>query len=1029
MSLHVFIGAGPANLHRALKIQNMEPNAKFVFIDDRLNPETRSIDRLRARANIFRFETEDVTAKLLADGVKEEDLKPLVCQRDFSVKQGFQLGDDEVFSNKPFTQIQIRDLQLLLLKTIDDKSGENKPLLLKHKIDLDSGTSLEEGVAGLLYQNNIAPEDLSTLKIHVAVGALSGDPQKNEITYPDKVTYKIDTPTDDLAAMTVTPLHGTTTFLLNDNVTVERLVKNQRSLDLTPWADALQKFGWALVRPPRIRVFYANDILYIGTELPWNMLSLPKEQFETQITNYTRQIASLVFPDLPINSLEVNPYLQSRFFTSRGERGDVISNKFHQKLPFGTHSIDANITTLIHGDSRYLPHYQTGSGFITAFLQNELYAEIYVHHSFDELINWAIDKNHLDKNIDKEELKTKYLSLVSGELNLALEAFKQELFMAVSRQIIEENKQKVARYFNVLHAQGFDYKEQALSHLEAAYNNHHGTNLSLAETISHHSNYYLRIPRKYFIMRLLSTGNIEFLRFILPKLLNMNFTELSDRELLHIRDIHLLDFKESLDMKRFTTEDIDYFLGGLRTDERIKQLDQGVEQFDTLLKYYNEAYQLHYKVEDFSQASKKVMIMEMLNNKEDNILFLRRAFALLSPQYLSTWNDKDVLRQRNWFTSNYTAILGDFYSSIITESRLKNNEDKLIKNLASGDNKCFLKACEQLSLPKINKESDAHQLRINLLYTTIFQTQSHNKFYNNLQAMIKSNNHINDPIQIAYALENNDALYQRDALPFFKGKHSELIKQFVKDMKAILDNDTYSHPSLYYKQQLNIIMTFYSSLERAKSKRTLKMLEDLVNQAYSPASNRFSIPLRWESEVYHYDLILTSTEKDKLIYNLASGDPDYFDKLHKQMRLPPLFRPSRAEREAEYARMLYGVLSVMETTNPFHKNMQEMIKNGGNILNILQKVAQSLKENERLHHRDLISLLKGKHSEAINKFANDINGLTSIYIPISKQQANEKALSIVMKFHSDLEKAHSRRTLNELNDLINHELSKFRLTP
>lgn len=1021
MTLHVFVGAGPANLHRALKIQNIDLKARFVFIDDRLNPITRSIDRVSARANIFRFETEDVTAKMLADGVKEEELNPLICQRDFSVQKGFQLGDDKVFSNKPFTQIQIRDLQLLLLKTIDDKSGAIKPLLLQQKAGLNPEKSLEEEVVEILYQNNISPEEASTLKIHVAVGSLTGDARKNEIIYPDKVTYKIEAPTDDLASMTVTPLHGTTTFLLNNKVTVETLMNNQRSLDLTRWAPALKYFGWVLVRPPRIRVFYANDILYIGTEIPSGMKELPKEPFEAQLTAYTREIARLVFPDLPINTLRVNPYLQSRFFTSRGERGDVINNKFHQKMSFGKQFIETNITTLTHGDSRYLPHYQTGSGFVTAFLQNELYAEIYVHQSFDALINWAVDTNHLDKNINRAVLKTKYSDLVHGDMNLALETFKQELFMALSREIISENKQKVARYFNVLHEQGFNYTDEGLLSLEAVYNNYHGTSVEFLKNQP-------SFPGTYLIIKLLSTDNIDFLRFILPKLLNMNFTDLNDRDVLNIRDIHVLDFKKNLDEKNHQISYINSILDNLHSDKRIKYLEYGVQHFDTLLQDYNEAYKLNYKAEDFSKINKKVMIMEMLNSKEENVHFLRQALSLLLQRDLSTASTADVLGERNWFTTKYPGILGDFYTSIIAASSVKNNEDELIRNLTSGDMNHFAKVCEQLKLPQITKESDAYNLRINLLYAAIFQTKSDNDFYSNMKEMIKRNQIGNDIRRIADALEINDALHQRAALPFFKGRHSDLIQQLIKDLEALHTNYcTYSRLQ-YCKQLLDIVMTFYFSLEQAKSRRTIKMFNELMHQAFSPAIKRnlLSIPLSvGYYDVFHYELLITPAEEAGLINNLARGDMMYFNKICKRMRLGNTHGATEAENLRKM--VLYAVLPLIETSNPFHKTMQEMIKDEDNVVIKLQRIAHSLTANKTLHHRDLLSLFKGKHSNAINQFAKDIDSLVeprpSHLSFASKQRINAEALAIVMRFHSDLDKNHSRRTLASLNDLVNQEFS------
>ncbi|RUR05084.1 hypothetical protein [Legionella sp. km772] len=217
MTIHVFVGVGPANLHRALKIQKMDPKAKLVFIDDRINEAKREIDREPARANIFRFETDDVTDKLIRDGVREEDLEPLIYKREFSVAKGFQEGDDRVFSSKPFTQIQIRDLQILLMQTMDRKGGSNRPLMLKKKLDLENEKVMQDEIAKILHEHreelDINPHELN-LQIHVATGALRGDAEKAEIIYPDKASHNMQAATDDVQAMTVTPLHGTTTFFI-----------------------------------------------------------------------------------------------------------------------------------------------------------------------------------------------------------------------------------------------------------------------------------------------------------------------------------------------------------------------------------------------------------------------------------------------------------------------------------------------------------------------------------------------------------------------------------------------------------------------------------------------------------------------------------------------------------------------------------------------------------------------------------------------------------------------------------------------
>ncbi len=168
MTIHVFVGAGPANLHRALKVKKIDPNAQIVFIDNRLRPETRDIDRERARANIFRFENNVVTESLIADGVDRREFAALTYERDFSVAQGFQSGDDTVFSANRFTQIQIRDLQLLLLKTLDRLPGP-KPVLLSDKIDVDSFDLIEKSVADILHahqQDVSLGDETPNIQIH-----------------------------------------------------------------------------------------------------------------------------------------------------------------------------------------------------------------------------------------------------------------------------------------------------------------------------------------------------------------------------------------------------------------------------------------------------------------------------------------------------------------------------------------------------------------------------------------------------------------------------------------------------------------------------------------------------------------------------------------------------------------------------------------------------------------------------------------------------------------------------------------------
>jgi hypothetical protein len=335
MTAHVFIGVGPANLHRALKIQKIDPQAKLVFIDNRIQLDTRDINRERARANIFRFSSTAVKDKLIAAGIREEDLLPLIHERDFDVHQGFQFGDDTFFGGDGrFTQIQIRDLQLLFMRTMDRIGGEhnNQPILIQRNINI-RGKSFRNEIAGILDEQGITPEEMENLKIHVATGALTGIAEQNEIIYPDKAHYQMLDASDDVEAMPVVPVHGTTTFVITGKIALDQLKDDQRSLDLSSWEGPLKAFGWNLIRPPRIRVFYANDILYIGTEIPIQMNNIKsKEEFEKQVTEYTRTIARLVFPHLDIDELPVNPFLRSRFPTDRGEMGDVLQTTIGEEL-------------------------------------------------------------------------------------------------------------------------------------------------------------------------------------------------------------------------------------------------------------------------------------------------------------------------------------------------------------------------------------------------------------------------------------------------------------------------------------------------------------------------------------------------------------------------------------------------------------------------------------------------------------------------------------------------------------------------
>ncbi len=443
-------------------------------MDKRLRPETGDIDREHARANIFRFTRAEVIDLLIASGVKEEDFKALSYDRKFSVAQGFQHGDDKVFSPDDFTQIQIRDLQLLLLKTLDKQFGDPKPILLSENIE---GEAFENNAQGPLSPNGVLNRQLRHMDLgnppeitfHYARGAPHRSHQ-DPIAPPQKRGEKVlwQEPTavfqqsgaqvnPDVESMPITPIHGTTTFFIksqypSQRVTCEDLERVQRSLDQAPWQESLATYGWHLIRPPRIRVFYANDVLYIGAEIPPSMMKMKNtHEYERAVTNYTRAIALLVFPGLEenIKLLKANTHLRSRFPIERYQRTTVLTMTDEVNITLGAEQRKVTINEEWHGDEVYGPHYQTGSGFVTGFLINEAYYEVYQHKTFHDLYTWAKNNNHLSKDLSEQDIHKKYeKSLADGTRNMIpeetiLKAFQAELYMTLSGEIIRKNKEKV----------------------------------------------------------------------------------------------------------------------------------------------------------------------------------------------------------------------------------------------------------------------------------------------------------------------------------------------------------------------------------------------------------------------------------------------------------------------------------------------------------------------------------------------------------------------------------------------------------
>ncbi len=863
MTTHVFIGAGPANLHRALKIKKMDPEAQIVIIDNRLRPETRDIDREKARANIFRFENNVVTEKLLADGVDKDALARLTYDRDFSVRQGFQHGDDTVFSANRFTQIQIRDLQLLLLQTLDKLPGP-PPVLLSDKINVNSFERIEQSVAQVLHAHQGEIElgrGTPDIQIHSATGALKDAEEKAAIIYPDKATHQIHDATSDVAAMPITPKHGTTTFFIKDPthgaqlVSCRELEADQRSLDLTEWQPVLEGHGWNLIRPPRIRVFYANDVLYIGAEIPAKMVSMDDEAYETAMTDYTRAIASLVFPHTAISELPVNPHLRSRFPTERGERGEVLSLSHSHTMAWGEGERKAHISLFNHGDSRYLPHYQTGSGFVTGFLINEVYADIYQHKTFHDLYAWAMKNGHLGKGVSEEKVKAQYTRVLKqGGDKVAeehrLQAFQTELFMALSRDIIDENKAKVGRYFNAIHSQSLAALKDHFEDILALYNRTHATQLE--------TNDFVQLDKSVVVMQMLKENNINFLREMMPRLLNKDFSEaeVDDNTLLHIRDIHLLDFKRNLPTIKNIHHQLDQCDVLFKKEDVLQSLKgMSAGQFSELLTAFNKANGSHYKPSQFPVEHRLIVVMEMLNRNGHHLVFLRYALPQLLGKKVSAQDDKAIFALRDKLTGGYMKYVDQpLVNQIATQWVAKIDQLVMgeVEPTASISEKFLTLSIRvakaniqgllaDLGMPVIAKEEDRQALSRALLPILSAKVAEKGIKPGDLAHFLPQTEHIlqmqhADLLQSLKNIANGFAakkeLYQRATLSFFPGKHSGTIMAFVKELRD-LDNHDLTPEQLKFRA-VDALQRFNDKIEAGHSVRTMHFFNEVMAAHFPP---------------------------------------------------------------------------------------------------------------------------------------------------------------------------------------------------
>ena len=334
----------------------------------------------------------------------------------------------------------------------------------------------------------------------------------------------------------IIPTYVTITFFIkNPNppgeqlVTCSELERDQRSLDLTEWKEVLEEHGWRLIRPPRIRVFYVNDVLSIGAEIPASMLAMDDAAYLDAITNYTRAIASLVFPHINISELPVNSRLRDSFDKSKKNVGNGI-NAIHSQI---VAALEGNFESILALYNKHHGIHLTISEFegldksvvvIQMLKENNIG---FLREFMPELINK--DFSTID---NKQLLRIRDMCLLDYEINLTgVENIDR---MISECDMILLKKEHVINSIQALSNEGF-------SDLLTAFNQ------------ANHSDYepreFLHDYRFIVVMEMLNRNgnNIVFLRQVLPTLLGKNVSTFTDQAVFALRDHFTHGYMHSVD--------------------------------------------------------------------------------------------------------------------------------------------------------------------------------------------------------------------------------------------------------------------------------------------------------------------------------------------------------------------------------------------------------------------------------------------------------------------------------------------------
>src|SRR5262249_37536262 len=134
-------------------------------------------------------------------------------------------------------------------------------------------------------------------------------------------------------------MQGVLRFFIKDqrtgetHISCERLEKAQRSLDDSPWQSDLKQYAWDLIRPPRIQVFYANDVLALYAEMPESLSCMKARPRQERGKNYLRALSCLIFPNLVahLETLAMQADLNPCFSHSQ-KNGELTVGMQHRRL-------------------------------------------------------------------------------------------------------------------------------------------------------------------------------------------------------------------------------------------------------------------------------------------------------------------------------------------------------------------------------------------------------------------------------------------------------------------------------------------------------------------------------------------------------------------------------------------------------------------------------------------------------------------------------------------------------------------------